>query len=110
VRYSQAIEAPTLDDGRNGANPEGTAVPPPEGATGEVMCGLESFYILVKWDAYTGGHDGFDNCSCPTGGLPDGTNEGYYVTCVDLLLDLPWSDSFESGDRSHWTATSPPEV
>lgn len=111
VRYApEAGPVPSGDD-PNGSTlaPEGQA--PPSHAEGEVMCGMingATEYVLVAWDGFTSGNAGSDLCQCPLGSLPSGATSGYYVRCSELVLDLPWSDDFESGDSDHWTLTATP--
>jgi hypothetical protein len=87
-----------LEDFRGGPTP---------GSLGTVICGrfFDPELILVYWEDFLGGHDGFGACSCPDTGLPKGSTSGWYVPC-DLLAHFKCPKNINF-DGSPGTAAPP---
>ncbi|TFG39330.1 MAG: hypothetical protein E4H44_02295 [Candidatus Aminicenantes bacterium] len=88
-----------------------TAVNNPGGAAGislgdmgTVVCGSNtgSGNILISWDNWSGGHNGNGFCGCPVTSLTD--SSGWYVACglISREHGYVFSDSFYTGDTTHW--------
>ena len=79
------------------------------GDVGTVACGTTSGFpiLLISWDDWTLGHDGFASCVCPNMNLPN--DSGWFVDCPDVAKEYEsiFTSGFEVGDSSAWSTTMP---
>ncbi len=85
----------------------------PAGSLGTVVCGgLGNPPLLVAWDDWSGGHDGYGYCECPTS-LAAAGNSGWWVECDDIFpapqedLSGVCDDRYSVGSRVVSTVENP---